>query len=126
MADAAHFNRQLLRLQNRVAQQSAQRDFGRGDQTQIGPLDAVNLRFRSARNEADPAQNLVPRQIRRNRRRKALANQLVDRVLLQRQLHQHRVVFEKVKSMPGNFRTPFEIHHLQVFADRHMIARRES
>ena len=72
-----------------------------------------------------PLQNFVAGQVGRNRRREAFAHQLVDGVLLQRQFQQHGVVLQKVKSVPGDFRSRFEIDQIQFLGQRDVIERLE-
>ena len=92
MADAAELDRQLRHFEDLARQQPAERDFRGGHEAQVAVGDAVDLRFRTARNIADPLQDFVARQVRRNRGRKTLAAQHVQGVSLQRQFQQHGVV----------------------------------
>ena len=81
-----------------------------------GVLDAVDLRFRTARNEADPLEDLVAGQVGRDHRREALRHQHFQGVPLQRQFQQHGFVLQEVESVPGRARPAFEIDQVQLLA----------
>ena len=125
MADAAVFERQAVFFQHLVGQQAAERDLGRGHEAQVAVGDAIDLRFRAARREADALQNFVAGQIGRDRRREAFADQQVDGIALQRQFEQHGVVLEKVKAVAGDFRARFEIDQIEPLGQFDVIERLE-
>ena len=97
--------------------QAAERDLGRGDEIQIEVLDAVDLRLRPARDEADACQDLAAGQVGRDRRREAFLHQQVDRVLLQRQFQQHRFVLQEVEAVAGDARAAFEVDQVVLLAE---------
>src|SRR5438093_3855687 len=80
MANAAEFDRKLLRVERLVEVHTAERNLGRANQAEIGVLDRIDLRFRPARIEADAFQNLVLRQVRRRRQRETFLEQNIQGV----------------------------------------------
>ena len=125
MADAAELDRQPLGVDRLAGQHSAQGDFGRGHQAQVGVLDAVDLRLRPAGNVAGAGQNVVPGQVGRGNGRKALAHQHVDRVSLQGQLQQHGLVLEEVEAVAGHVGARLEIHQIELLGQLHVVQRRK-
>ena len=75
MADAAELDRQFFGFDDLAGVEAAERDLGRGDEIQIVIFDAVDLRFRSARDEAEPLQHFAAGQVGRDHRREAFADQ---------------------------------------------------
>src|SRR5207245_785433 len=88
-------NRQLQLVQNLVLVHATQGDFRSRDQAQVGVFQAIDLRLRSARDEADPLQHFIPCNIRGDDRRVSLSNQNAHRVLNQCQLQKNGVILQK-------------------------------
>ena len=63
VAQAADLDRQPLGVNNLLGQPAAERDLGRGDQAQVAIFNAVNLRFRTTRDEADAFEHLIAGQV---------------------------------------------------------------
>ena len=125
MADAAVLERQSLFFQDLVGQHAAQRDLGRGHQAQVAVGDAVDLRLRAARHEADALQDFVAGQVGRDRRRETFADQQVDGVALQGQVEQHGVVLEEVEAVAGDLRPGLEIDQVELLAQLDVVQRLE-
>ena len=106
--------------------QAAERDLGRGDQVQVVVLDAVDLRLRPARNEADALQHVAAGQVGRDHRREAFAHEQLDRVLLQRQLQQHGLVLQEVKPVAGDAGAAFEIDEVVLLGELHVVEHGEA
>ena len=66
MAEPAQSDGQLFFVEYLIGIQSAERNLGGPNQTQIGFLDAIDLSFRTAGDKSDPFQNLVLSEIGRN------------------------------------------------------------
>ena len=104
---------------------AAQRDFGRSDQAQIAVLDAVDLRFRAAGNEADALQYVYARQIRGDHRRVAVFQERGHGELDQGQFEQHGFVFQEVELLACHRGAGFEIDEVERFAQGDVILARE-
>ena len=106
--------------------QAAERDLGRRHQVEIVILDAVDLRLRPARNEADAFQHVAAGQVGRDHRREAFANQEVHRVLLQREFQQRGFVLQEVEAVAGDAGAAFEIDQVVLLGQRDVILHRKA
>ena len=121
VADPAQLDRQLLSLDDLAREQATQRDFGGGDQVQIGVLDTVDLGFRPAGNVARALQDFGVGQVGRHDRCEAFRHQQAGGELLQGQFQQYRFVAEEVESVAGDLRTALEINQVQLSCQIHVI-----
>ena len=114
-------DRQLQFVEDLVAVHAAERDLGRGDEAQVGVRQAVDLRLRAARHEADAFEHLDAGHVRRDDRRVALFQERLQGVLHQGQFQQHRLVLEVVELLPGHRRSGLEIRKVKTLGQGDVI-----
>lgn len=104
---------------------AAERDFRRGDEAQVAVLDAVNLRLRPARDEADALQHLDTGHVWCDHRHVALIGQRAHRVLHKGQFQQGGLALQEVELRPGDARAGLEIDQVQRLGQGDMVLRGE-
>ena len=122
VADAADLERQFVGLEDPLVKRAAERDLGRGDEREVGAGDRVDLRLVATRHEARALEDRVAGEIGRGHHREAFPHQEVDRVALQGQFQQHRVVHQKVEAVAGDAGARLEVEEFQPLADRDVVA----
>ncbi len=125
VADAADLERQFVGLEDPLVKCAAERDLGRGDEREVGAGDRVDLRLVATRHEARALEDRVAGEIWRGHHREAFPHQEVDRVALQGQFQEHRVVHQKVEAVARDAGARLEVEEFQVLAERDMIAGRK-
>ena len=111
----------ILGVAQRVGQHAAQRDLCGADQAQIGVLDAVHLRRLAAWVEAQALQDRSTRQVRRGVQRKPVLGGNVDRVALERQVEQHRLVLEVVELVADDLGPRREVDEVERLGDLEVV-----
>ena len=125
VGDAGELQRQVAGVERRAGPHAAERDFGGGDQRQVGPLDAVNLRLLPPRGEPGARQDFRPRQVRGDVRDEPRGGRLLDGVPHEGQFQQHRLPGEEVEPGPGRLRGRGEVDQAVLFAEFDVVERLE-
>ena len=117
--------RQLRFVEYFVRVITAERDFRRRDETGTFVFDAVDVRFVSARVEADALKHFLLCDIGRHKGRKPVLSQNAERIHDKRLFEKNRFVFEIIEFWAGNLRSALEVDDIERFSERYVIFRRE-
>ena len=118
-ADVADRQRRLV--EDLVGEHPSERDLGRADQAEVGILDGIDLGLGPARREPDPLEDLVAGQVGRDDGREAVADELLDGELLERQVQEHGIVLEEVEAGPADLAARLEVDQVEVLAQRDVV-----
>ena len=121
VADAAELQRELLRVDRLVGEKSAEGDFRRRDEAQVGIFDRIDLRFVPARNVTGSLKDAVLRQVGGDRRDKTLLDEFVHGELFERQFQQNGFVLQEIEARARDARSPFKVDEIELFREFDVI-----